>query len=300
MSVKWFKNENGFSLPEITIAVGLLAGISLVTMKILDNQVTNESRLKTNTEIQKTVSLLKTILNNPRSCSELLAGQPLSPTLNGVTNVIKPAAVTAPGSTAGLYQKITASNGSVSYKEILAIDSDYGRFRIGPAGSIQFVKVTNSGTGADAIDLVIRFGLETQGIIFRDDGNSNNDKIQIQRIPLMVTFNSANEITDCGLVTSDINTAAKKKLCLSLGNLAKWNDLLDKCEFNSYMCTGNQVPARQNDSGTLFTCVDIHEQFNVQDLFVTGTSACAPPNLTGKFRIEAEGTPPKLAIKCHP
>ena len=237
MSVK----NAGFSLPEIMIAMGLLAGISLVTVKVIDNQANNEGRLKSQAEIQKTIALLKTMLNSPDTCRHMLLGQPLSPNVNGVTDIIRPTAVPATESP-GLYQRIPnhSSPGTFSYKQILAIDGNYGRFRIGGTGSIQLVKVTDSGSNIDAIDLVIRFRTETKGIFFRDDNNDNNDRTVVQRIPLMVTFapGAPDRITDCGLVLSDSNIAAKKKLCDSMGALAVWNAGTNRCSFNPNSACG--------------------------------------------------------------
>lgn len=291
MSIK----EKGFSLPEITIAVGLVAGISLVTMKVIDNQANNEARLKASAEIQKTLAVLKGILNNPDQCRGMLKDQPLSPAINGITNIIKPAAVPAPAQP-GLYQRIkNPTTGTFSYKEILAINSNYGKFRIGPAGSIQLVKVTDSGTNLDAIDLVIQFRLESKAILFRDDGNNANDKTLNQRIPLMVTFDQGtNLITDCGLVVSDANLAAKEKLCRSMGSMATWTGT--QCRFVANACPPGEVPERQNPTGALFTCVPLEQQFNVLDLFDTSYSCSS---LTGSYRIVSEGSPEKLRIRCY-
>lgn len=293
-------NNKGFSLPEIMIAMGLLAGISLVTMKVLDNQAENEGRLKSSSEIQKTVALLKVLLNNPETCRHMLLGQPLSPNLNGVTDIIRPASVPTTEQP-GLYQRIkNHSTGTFTYKEILALNSNYGRFRIGGAGSIQLVKVTDSNSNIDAIDLLIRFRRETNAILFRDSSNTN-DKVTIQRIPLMVTFDGANRITDCGLVVSDSNIAARKKLCDSMGALAQWvGTPTNRCYFRPSQCGPGEVPEMQNKLGTQsLNCVPVENQFNVLDLFDTAYPGCV--SATGEYRL-AEVTvsgAQKLRLVCN-
>lgn len=289
--------QKGFSLPEIIIAIGLLAGISLVTMKVIDNQANNEARIKASAEIQKTVAIIKGILNNTEQCRGMLKDQPLSTAVNGATDIIKPPALSGTYQP-GLYQRVrNSSDGTFSYKEILAINSNYGKFRIGGPGSIQLVKVTDSNTNVDAIDLVIRFRLETKAILFRDDGNNVNDKTLIQRIPLLVTFNNAvspNVITDCGLVVSDANLAAKEKLCRSMGSMASWTGT--DCTFVANQCPPGQVPERQNPTGTLLNCVNLEDQMNVLDLFNT-TYSCS--SASGSYRIISSGTPAKLRIECY-
>lgn len=309
MSIK----EKGFSLPEITIALGLLGGISLVTIKVMENQTNNEATLKAKAEIQKTTALLKSVLNDPVSCKKMLEGQPLSAAINGETSAVLPPVLPPPAvnpTKAGLYQNIKDQ----SYREILAVGSNYGRFRIAPAAlnPIKFIKVTDTGTNVDAVDLSIQYNVETKSIIFRDDGNYANDKTYIEKIPLLVTFDTTtNRITDCGLVVSDAALAAKQKLCDSMGNMTTWNTTTNRCEFNPSECTGNTIPERQArsnlDTDAVFNCVDIHTQFNVMQLFDTidGGLTRRCTSATGTYSIIAQadaddGGRVKLRIQCSP
>lgn len=316
----YLKNK-GFSLPELTVALGILGGISLVTVKLIENNANNQAHLKAKAEIAKTTSLLKSILNNPDSCKNMLLNQVLPadnlPT-TAYTTVTNPPNLPAPSVTptlpadGGLYQRITLPNTSpqqYAYKEILINNGNYGVFRIAQNG-IQFRKVTDSNTliygtnnGVDAVDLVITYRMETKSIMFRSDNNNANDATYIQTIPLTVTFdNTTNRINNCGLTVSDATVAAKRKFCESLGNMGVWNATLNKCYLKETKCQAGYVPEKQNttaQSANLFNCVPVTDQFNALDLFDTTTAGCISPS--GKYTVVSNGgTPPKLTIQCLP
>lgn len=296
--------------------MGLLGGVSIVTIKVMENQTNNEANLKAKAEIQKTTALLKSVLNDPVSCKKMLEGQPLNAALNGESSIGLPPVLPPPAvnpTKAGLYQNIKDQ----AYREILSVHptqgTNYGRFRIAPAtfNPIKLIKVTDTGTNVDAVDLSIQYNVETKSILFRDDGNYANDRTYIEKIPLLVTFNTTtNRITDCGLVISDAAIAAKQKLCDSMGNMTRWNAGTSRCEFIASECTGNTIPERQarsnQDTDAVFNCVDIHTQFNVMQLFDTIdgglTRRCTSP--TGTYRIIADndtddGNKVKLRLHCQ-
>lgn len=311
MSVKL--NQKGFSLPEIMISLGLLGGISIVTVRLIENQANNEAHLKAKAEIMKTTSILKTILNDPEGCRNMLKDQVIPAavaTPETTTNIGQPPAIAPnPAPIAGLYQRVRAGAGALAYKEILVPNAKYGLFR---TGSIQLAKTSDANTpttilnpttmniDVDTIDLIVQFRLESKSIMnaFRSDNTDANDKTFLQRIPLIVTFNYAtNQIKDCGLVVSEANAAAKEKFCVSLGNLAAWDDTTQRCNFISNKCPAGQIPERQNSSSTLFTCVNITDQFKADDLFDTSTTGCTAG--AGGFSVVTDPGTGKLKIKCN-
>jgi hypothetical protein len=102
-----FKNIKGFSLPEITVALGLVAGVSLVTMKLVESNAKNQSSLASSAEIQKTVALLKQALSSSEGCRYILRNQTVGS--NGTpVNITTNPQNAALG--AGLFQKNARTN----------------------------------------------------------------------------------------------------------------------------------------------------------------------------------------------
>lgn len=68
------KNQSGMSLISVTIAIGLVGGLSLVLMRLMDNtrKQTKYAEVKTN-ELQ-TISQISTYLANPSICSIAFSG----------------------------------------------------------------------------------------------------------------------------------------------------------------------------------------------------------------------------------
>lgn len=310
-------SQKGFSLPEITVALGLLGGISLMTIKLVENQMNNEAHLKAKTEIAKTTALLKTILNDPENCRNMLKDQIL-PTATGSgvrTNIGLPPALPAPSLNPalpgpGLYQRIKnpgTSPATYAYKEILLATGNYRNFGV---GYIQFEKMTDSNTPAkimlsgvstdidmDTVDLIIQYRVETKSILFKSTTNDANEKGYLQRIPLLATFNyNTNQIKDCGMVTGEATVAAKQKFCTSLGNMAQWDATALTCKFKPNVCPAGQVPEAQSKvNASTFTCVPVTDQFDAEDLFDT-TATCQ--SATGSYTIQV-GASGKLRIQCN-
>ncbi len=302
------ENQRGFTLVEIVIAIGLLGGISIVTMKLMEDQANNKAHLVAKTEIAKAMSMLKATLNKSDTCRAMLSRQFLNDTLGGTGRVIQPPpALPAPSITpavqAGLYQRVLMPNSPVggtpvyTYKEMLVLGGNYGNFRV---NDIRLVRVTNTNTNVDQVNLEVRFGVEKKSILFRSDGNSVNDRTYLHKIPLTVTIeNSAianqDKIMDCGIVMSEAAEAAKEKFCESLGNMADWDDVAKKCVFNDLRCDYGEVPGEQNSGlgENTYGCVPIADKFDAHDLF--DETPC--PSVTGKFRIESVGG--KLRVKCE-
>lgn len=302
------------------ISLGLLGGISIVTVKLIENQANNEAHLKAKAEIMKATSLLKSIINDPASCRNMFLNQQLAVDMTTAMPIGSPPAIApAVAPPAGLYQKIKISASNYGYKEILVPNAKYGLFR---TGTIQLVKTSDNNTpttilptllnpttltvDVDNVDLIVQFRLETKSILnaFRSDNNDSNDKTFLQRIPMMVTFNAAvvpNTIRDCGLITSEVNVAAKQKFCESLGNMALWDIDTQKCSFKSNKCPYGQVPDEQNSTAALFTCVNIVDKFKADDLFDTDPTGCTAG--AGGFSVETHPGPGpnagKLRIKCN-
>lgn len=316
MSVK--SNQKGFTLPEIMISLGLLGGISIVTVRLIENQANNEAHLKGKAEIQKTTALIKTILNDPDACRNMLKGQVIPAlTTSPEVPVATPPALPAPSANpalpgAGLYQRIklpsTLNPPPYAYKEILLSNSRYSLFR---TGTIGLIKMSNTGavTSAtnlafDNVDLAIQYRFESKSIMnaFRssqDAAGNANDKTYIHRIPMIVTYDWATKaIRDCGLMASEANAAAKEKFCISLGNMAQWNEATMECKFRESKCPTGEVPDEQHSTGNLIRCVPILNKITVDDIFKTGPGSGCPSG-AGGFSVIKDPVSKKLIIKCN-
>lgn len=282
------KNNGGFSLPEIVIAIGLLGGISLVTMKLMEEQADNKAHLVAKAEIQKATALLKATLNNPENCRYMLRDQIVPSALNTPENIINPGSLPA----VGLYLRINTG----AYKELLIPGGNYGKFRV---GTIRLQRTSANIGNMGNIELLIQYGVEKKSIIFKSDNNINNDRTYLHKIPLTVTTDSSSRIKDCGTVVSDANIAARQKFCESLGNMAWWNTSVtpNRCEFRDLRCSYGLVPHKQDssmdDTIPVYECVPITDKFDASDLF--DETACT--SSTGKYSIQSSGG--KLRVACH-
>ena len=154
------KNQLGFTLAEMAVSLGLLGGISIVTVRLIGNQANNEAHLKAKAEIMKTTSLLKIALNDPEGCRNMLKDQVIPSvvtTPETKTSIIAPPAI-APSAApvAGLYQRVRAGGGVLAYKEILVPNAKYGLFR---TGTIQLGNQTRTGTAVGIIQYPVQVGV---------------------------------------------------------------------------------------------------------------------------------------------
>lgn len=280
--------QKGFSLPEITVALGLVAGVSLVTMKLVENNARNQNTLKASSEIQKSVALLKAALNEPERCRSILLNQTVGIGAgegNAISANPNPM-VSAQGP--GLFQEIRSGSGT-AFKELLRPNTAYPGFR---TANITLRK--NAPTPADYAELVVNFANETD-INKRNDGSQTEaDKGTRIVIPLVVKLNASNQITDCQPSVSEVNEAAREKFCRSLGNLAVWDSTGTKtCKFRTHQCPSGQVPSVFQSTGAL-TCVPLSQQMKASDLFDAGSNCTIS---SGNFRIIEQGG--KLRIDCN-
>lgn len=282
------KNQKGFSLPEIMVALGLMGGISLVTMKLVQESSNNEVILKSKAEIQKTTALIKGVLNDPEACRKMLNQNVVS---SIPTNIIKPADVPnlnfdGTPNPNGLYQRLRDN----SFKRLLVPDTKYIGFRTGAIT----IAPPISGT-PNVADLVIDFRVERKANMF-SDGNDSNDLIISQRIPFIYagTPSGANTIiSDCGPVLSESNETAKQKLCASLGQMAEWDSTLKTCRFQTKKCPFGQAMIKVGSNGDP-VCRNIDEMLDANQLI--DVTPCQ--STSGRYKIGVNGSG-KLKINCY-
>lgn len=268
------KNQLGFSLPELTIALGLMGGISLVTMKIIDEQRSNEAYLRGRSEISKAVGLIKNTLNKDENCRQTLAGRTL-PT---------------PGSSAVNEIRVNFKRNNILYSQtLLEANKKYSDFH---TQSITLERAT--GAIPNTAELVMRFRIKSRNFRLWGSADPNipdpDDRIITEKLPMIVYMNTANLITDCSPALSETNAVAKKKFCDSLGPAAVWNDVTKRCGFQDMRCPFGEILINMDKLGG-GTCMRIENAINLENLF--STAAC---NWTGSVRIvNLQG---KLIVKC--
>jgi len=183
----------------------------------------------------------------------------------------------------------TATNSSTEETmEILKPDTKYKEFKT------ESIDVLQQNTAANnVVDLQVKFRIKS-----RDakrwtpfDSTSDDDIIITEKIPLIITRDSSNTITDCTAAVSESNSTAKEKFCKSLGAATTWDSTTKKCSFSgNAQCPQGQVLKKME--GMSVVCEDVKNQINLSELF--DESQCPS---TGAYRIiESNG---KLKIDCN-
>jgi prepilin-type N-terminal cleavage/methylation domain-containing protein len=275
-------SSKGFSLPEIMISLGLLGGISLVTMKLVEEQQKNQALIKARAEVGKVISLLKNTINEGENCRSMLAGRTLNSSGVSVPSLQIPLKG-APG----------------SFKQILAASTTYPGFR-----TDTIVLIEPSGAAPGTAELRIRFKLKNREMkkwSWNLATTSPGDTFFQEEIPLLVSRNGANQITDCGSVVSAVNVTAREKFCRSLGTAAIWNSVTQTCAFNDLRCPYGTVLTRLTNMGTL-QCDPIKNKIDLNVLFDTNYRCQNVNNNWSVVPVVPDPSQPtvyKLRIHCN-
>lgn len=270
----YLRSQKGFTLPEIMISMGLLAGVGLITMKLMSDQSNNQAFLKTSADISGAVSKIESYLSNPVTCKAMLGGK-LVPATSGASQ-----AVGVSGTVEASVLNYTRPQGGVV--NVLG-EANYGNFSIPDNG----IKLEGSAFGQTVAEMVITFRIENKSFLAR----GKNDITK--RIQFVVKKDAGNLIENCGPVLKDSEAAAKKKMCLSLGGAATWSDVAGTCTLRSVSCPHGQVATRLTSLGGII-CEPLIPKLNMSDLFDTTPSACgANPN----YQIVSQGG--KFRIRCN-
>lgn len=261
-------NSRGFSLPEITVALGLMGGISLVTMKLMEEQSGNQALITANSQVQNTVSVIQGALRNPDTCRKMLGnvakGTSFSTLEYGIPDRTNPAIEIR--------------------KKLLDTNVKYDKFRI---ESIKFQDSTTGTPSATTAELEIIFRINKKSMSMWAPDQDTNDTSIKKRLPLVVKMDGANKLSDCGPATSDTNSSAREKFCKSMGGAAVWNGATCKLS-NTMSCPYGQIPQKLTSLGKAI-CVPIPINQVFDDTPCTNNS--------NSFTIET--TPDgRLKVKC--
>lgn len=280
MYLKKLFGETGFSLPEITIALGLVGGISLVTMKLVQDQSQNQTYLKARGDISKTVSVIQNAINDSEACKDLLAGK-----------------TPATGATGGSFAKLSrvrSGKEQIFLATPKATFNDYTSFYLNN-GDIRLQERTGE---PNMVDLHIRFRYKQRDASKWGAGGqaSSSDAILDHRIPVYVTRSTpTGPIVTCKPLVTDANDDAREKFCNSLGGAGRWINTsgTGECLLNhqNMKCGWGTVPGNLSSLGGV-DCIPVEQKLDLNQIF--DETEC---QITANgFKIEQVSG--KLRVRC--
>jgi archaellin len=280
------KASSGYSLVEISVALAILGGVSILTMKIVQDQKGNETYIKSKAEVQNAISILRSTLADDENCRAMLAGKSFQKPSTG-SDGVELQSLFLP-----IRGKVDASGNAIG-KEFLKKDQPYKGFSVKSIHLAGDDTITQKSTSQPQTGkLIIKFEIKNRNLALWSKANSNQVITHSLPISGTVGANSVN-LSDCGISESEMNITAKQKFCLSLGSAAVWDAVNKKCNFSSSMtCPEGEVMVKMNSLGGV-VCEPIKDAIKLDDLF--DTSGCQS---TGKFRIIEENG--KLKVDCPP
>lgn len=287
---KIIKQNDGFTLPELMLAVAILGGLSVVTMKLVSEQEGNRAYMFAKSEIAMARSLVSLTLADKENCRSIMAGKKY-PAVNP--------AVADRESLTSLTIPLKTSPGA--FKEILRANTMYSGFR-----TREIYIDRPSGLAPDVVMLVVRFLIRSKNLESWGAASTVNasDRIIEEKFPINITKNASNIITDCGMVVSATNDTTRQQFCESLGDAAQWNSTTKKCTFKDMTCPEGQVMVKVENLGTI-TCKTIDTQMNLDDL--VDSTPCTVGSTkqfslvstpTGKIKVDCSGADPDL-LNCN-
>ncbi len=289
------KNQWGMTLPEITVALGLMGGISLVTMKLVQDQAGNEVMLRARADVDKTYSIVKTALSDPENCRNVF-NQFSIPAVTGT-----PVAMTR----IEIPKKDVNMHGLLSTgaeKFLLLQVGQYDNFRVagisfrhqsdeGQRGTLDAVNNQSMVYKISNIAVTLDFRIKTPG-------TKGKEVTVLKSIPLRVSRRTdvwmgalADRIQDCEMTSDTEDANAKRKFCTSLGSAVNVDPITGGCTIkNTMQCPYGQVVLRMTSLGGVI-CAPFEQVVDPSQLF--DVSTCTN---TGRYTIIEVGG--KLRIQC--
>jgi hypothetical protein len=260
MFLERVSNQFGFSLTEITVAIGLLGGVSLVTMKLMKDTTNNDAYLRYRAAVAQTVSLLETYTSDPQMCKTMLVGKTR-------TNVLDDS--TSPPLFGGTGE-ITVTTKTGVTKRLLTSNTNYPDFRIASPGIFLLKSVYDSASNPVSA-IYIKFQIRDRSkLLFGTSGAKTLVKIIHVRTQLQA---DGVTIKSCGPLVSEGNLSAKRILCLSLKGAATWDGT--ECRLNEMKCPSGQVPFQMTSLGSV-SCIPVENKVDPSQVFDFSPDTCTP------------------------
>lgn len=276
MDVRLKQSEKGFTLVEISITIGIMGFLTLLTMTLLKNQSGQDAILKYRYEVNMKMIEAQRILNNPKRCEDVLKGLSVS------------AAGTEVPPEGLRYPEVNASTGlpTGNFLAPFLKVQKYSNYQV------TSIKLKDGAIANSSIVVEVTFAPMADGLVssfFRGSGSK-----LVESFRLVAVKDSVNRVSVCGPVVSESNNMAKKVFCDSLGTtVATWNNTTNECDLREFRCTPPSVPARMDRLGVWY-CRDISERVNFDTIFdYTPATGC---NKRFHFYLTAAG---KIAIGCN-
>ncbi len=273
-------------MTELMVGVGLLGGVSLVTMKLMQENASNDTYIRFRAEVSKATALIQTHLADPNSCKTMLVGK---------TRHLSPAVP------AGALQyfngtgNLTMTTKSGTTMSLLQHGQTYDGFSIPTGGIILAVNPTYG----QMTDLILVFDIKKRDIAARKDGTSQRI---IKKITLKTEQSPADTgttINGCGPIVADANNEAKQILCASLTSGAAYWDTSTtppECRLRAIRCPFGQVPFQMTSLGSI-QCIPVEQKIDNSEIFEFGTQPCAPGQ---SVKLESTGAPAyKIRAVCY-
>ncbi len=268
---KLLSSYSGFSMTELMVGVGLLGGVSLVTMKVMQENAGNEAYLNFTAKVNSASMLIQNAMNNAGRCNEMVVGQVRGTSLP--------------------YLRI--SKGGAAYEVLLQENTEYADFFVPSSG----IQLTTSTLGSNISEIVLTFKTRRQALLKGGNASNLNKGMIVKRIPF-VTELTGTMIKSCGPVVSDADAAAKEVMCRSLGAAATWSGGV--CTLVEMKCPAGQVPSQMTSMGKVI-CVSVLNPNFRDTLFDYGPTTCAAGQTVtlvagagGKIKAGCAGT----ALNC--
>lgn len=252
-------------MTEMVVGVALLGGISMITMRAMQQQAGNSASLNFSAEVNKATNLLMTNLNNASRCNSMFVGVLRDPT------PFTEAAFWA-GTLNAAYDisELKVATSATEYMSLLKTGTTYPGI-----GSVS-MHLSASTMGSSVTELIVVFRSNSE--MNKNGAASVMDKsrgYKIVKIPFVTTMDktTTNKITSCGPIVSDEDIAAKEQLCGTLGSAATWNSTTKTCTLNSMTCPAGQIPTQMTSLGKLI-CISTNTASFRDQLFDFSSTTC--------------------------
>lgn len=254
-----------------------------MTMKLVDEQKSNEAFIRTRGEIQKMVAQVKNAINDPENCRRMFVGRSVTGAGTQLTEL-----------------NLRLKNGGAS-KVLLSANTIYpGNFR---TTTMRIYEPVGAAPSTARLEMIFR--IKNQNMkLWRPWNNAGTDanaydRFHTENIDIIVQRNGAN-ITECGNVVSTVNMSAKEKFCRSLNDGsanqgAVWDAATQRCRFNGLECPFGQVLNGITRFGQP-NCVDIKSKLILDQIFDRNVRC---QNTTNRFGIGRNAASGRLEVRCN-
>lgn len=277
-----------------------MAGISIVTMKVMEDNAGNDAFLKWTASVNQAALQIQNNINNSSRCTEMLVGE-----------LVDPAAWPSQSPTARICGDQASGAGTCSnalrirkgtgFEVLLQADTEYAEgFYIPPYG----IQLATSPNGSSIAELILTFKTRNRNMRQNDPtvkatSAAGRSGQVIKRIPFIVEKDTTTgRVKSCGQVVSDADVAAKEQLCKQLGIAATWNSVTKTCTLNSsqFNCPAGEIPSQLSSLGKV-VCVAANSVANLNEFFDFSAATCSPgqsvtlgPGADGKIKAVCTGT----------